>query len=191
MAVFWGFVLLLHLAHISYFISNKTLQKVVIEGTYLNITKAIYDNPTGNNILFFNLDLKHRRFIYFYLFYFIFLSFALSGPHPWHMEVPRLGIQSELQSPAYTRAAAMPDPSLVYNLHHSSRQCRILNPPSKARDGTHKLMVPSQIHFLCAMMGTPVNIILNGKRLKEFPLRSDYLNYCKNKVVHCHEFYSI
>ena len=29
----------------------KTLQKAGIEGTYLNIIKAIYDKPTGNIIL--------------------------------------------------------------------------------------------------------------------------------------------
>ena len=29
----------------------KTLQKVGIEGTYLNIRKAIYDKPTANIIL--------------------------------------------------------------------------------------------------------------------------------------------
>jgi len=29
----------------------KSLQKVCIEGTYLNIIKAIYDNPTANIIL--------------------------------------------------------------------------------------------------------------------------------------------
>ena len=29
----------------------KTLQKVGIEGTYLNIIKAIYDKPTANSIL--------------------------------------------------------------------------------------------------------------------------------------------
>ena len=29
----------------------KTLKKVGIEGTYLNIIKAIYDKPTGNIIL--------------------------------------------------------------------------------------------------------------------------------------------
>ena len=29
----------------------KTLTKVDIEGTYLNITKAIYDKPTANIIL--------------------------------------------------------------------------------------------------------------------------------------------
>ena len=31
--------------------SIKTLQKAGIEGTYLNIIKAIYDKPTANNIL--------------------------------------------------------------------------------------------------------------------------------------------
>ena len=30
---------------------TKTLQKMVIEGTYLNIEKAIYDKPTANIIL--------------------------------------------------------------------------------------------------------------------------------------------
>ena len=29
----------------------KTLQKMSIEGTYLNIVKAIYDKPTANIIL--------------------------------------------------------------------------------------------------------------------------------------------
>ena len=29
----------------------KTLQKIGIEGSYLNIVKAIYDNPTANIIL--------------------------------------------------------------------------------------------------------------------------------------------
>ena len=29
----------------------KTLQKVGIEGTYLNIIKTIYDKPTANNVL--------------------------------------------------------------------------------------------------------------------------------------------
>ena len=29
----------------------KTLQKVGIEGTYLNIIKAIYDKPTANMVL--------------------------------------------------------------------------------------------------------------------------------------------
>ena len=44
-----------------------------------------------------------------------------------HMEVPRLGVKSELQLPAYTTATATPDPSHVYNLHYNSRQLQILN----------------------------------------------------------------
>ena len=29
----------------------KTLQKICIEGTYLNIVKAVYDKPTANIIV--------------------------------------------------------------------------------------------------------------------------------------------
>ena len=36
----------------------KTLQKMGIEGTYLNIVKAIYDKPTANIILS-GENLKH------------------------------------------------------------------------------------------------------------------------------------
>ena len=49
----------------------------------------------------------------------------------------------------------MRDPSQVFDLHHSSRQHRIPNPLSEARDRTHSLLVPSQIHFPCATTGTP------------------------------------
>ena len=38
----------------------------------------------------------------FGVFVFVFLSFL--GLHPWHMEVPRLGVESELQLPVYTTA---------------------------------------------------------------------------------------
>ena len=55
------------------------------------------------------------------------------GPHLWHIEVPRLGVESELQVPAYTTATATPDPSLICDLHHSSWQCQILNPLSEAK----------------------------------------------------------
>ena len=34
-----------------FMIKKKTLQKAGIEGTYLNIIKAIYDKPTANIIL--------------------------------------------------------------------------------------------------------------------------------------------
>ena len=62
------------------------------------------------------------------------------------MEVPRLGIDWEVQLLAYTTATATLHPKSVCNPHHSSRQRWILNPPSKARDHTHNLMVPSGTH---------------------------------------------
>ena len=52
------------------------------------------------------------------------------------------------------------DLSHLCNLHHSSRQCWILNPLREARDQTHNLMFPSQIHFHCATTGTPTLFIL-------------------------------
>ena len=54
-------------------------------------------------------------------------------------------------------ATAMPDPSRICDLYHRSRQRRILNPRRKARDQTHNLVVPSQIHFHSATMATPKN----------------------------------
>ena len=61
-------------------------------------------------------------FVFFFFFLVIFL-----GLHLRHMEVPRLGAESELQLPAYATATATWDPSHVCDLHHSSCQCQILN----------------------------------------------------------------
>jgi len=70
----------------------------------------------------------------------------LLGPHPQHMEIPRLGVELELQLPAYdATATATRDPSHVCTLHHSSWQHRILNPLSEARDQTCVLMDPSRL----------------------------------------------
>ena len=63
------------------------------------------------------------------------------------MEVPRLGVGSELQLPAYTRDTAMQDLSHVCNLHYSSQQRQILNPLIGARDQTCVLMDTSQVHY--------------------------------------------
>ena len=66
---------------------------------------------------------------------FIHLFCFLGSPlHPPHIEVPRLGITSELQLPAYTTATATWDLSHVCHLHHSSWQHWILNPLIEARD---------------------------------------------------------
>ena len=90
------------------------------------------------------------------LIWLMFLFLAALGPHLWHMDVPRLGVESELQLLAYTTATATatPDLSHICELHHSSRQCRILNPLSEAGDQTRILVDTGQIHFLCTTMGT-------------------------------------
>ena len=51
------------------------------------------------------------------------------------MEVPKLGVELELelQQLAYIAATATPDPSHICDLRHSSRQHQILNLPSEAR----------------------------------------------------------
>ena len=53
--------------------------------------------------------------MFIYLLIFVFL-----GLHLWHMEVPGLGVESELYLLAYTTATATRDPSRTCNLHHSS-----------------------------------------------------------------------
>ena len=76
-----------------------------------------------------------------------FFFFCFLGPHPWHVEVPRLGVSSELQLPAYTTATATPDLSRICDLHHSSQQRLVLNPLSEAKHRTCVLMNASQVHF--------------------------------------------
>ena len=130
-------------------------------------------------------------------FFLIFLGLRLQ-----YMEVPRLGVKLELQLLAYAIATAIWDLSHICYLHHSSQQHWILNSLREARDLTCIPMDSSWVHYHWAMTGTPThpfitkalnkggiegtyfntikaihdkaaaNIILNGKQLKAFPLRS-------------------
>ena len=56
------------------------------------------------------------------------------------MEIPRLGVELELQLPSYTTATAMPDPNCLSILRHGSWKHQILNLLSSARDQTCILM---------------------------------------------------
>ena len=69
------------------------------------------------------------------------------------MEVPRLGVESELQLLFYNTATATSDPSCIYGLHHSSWQRQILNPRSKSRDWTCILIHISWVHNLLSHNG--------------------------------------
>ena len=108
----------------------------------LAIFMSLFVNLLFFSTYIFSSILDYMLFIYFYFFPFL-------GPHPRHMEVPRLGVVSELQLLAYTTTRAMPDPSHICNLHHCLQQCWILNPLSETRDRTSNLMVPSWICFCC------------------------------------------
>ena len=79
------------------------------------------------------------------------MCFFFLGPYPWHMKGPRLGVESEPQLLAYTTGTATQDLSCDNDLHHSSWQCRLLNPLREAGDRTHNLIhgYQSDLFLLC------------------------------------------
>ena len=115
----------------------------------MNVENNIWMYWVKQNILFTLIFTCFFSYFYFYFLFFVFL-----GPHPWHMDVPKLYLL------ACATATATPHPSHVFNLHHHSWQQRLLNPLSKARDRTCILMDTSQIHFRWATMGTPLFLFL-------------------------------
>ena len=89
---------------------------------------------------------------YLYVFFF----FCFLGLHLWHMKVPRLGVESELQLLAYTAAMATQDPSCIFNLHHSLQQRWI--PDQRVRPGIEPAFswILVRFHFCCTTMGIPI-----------------------------------
>ena len=83
-------------------------------------------------------------YYYYYYYYYYYLLFrAASVAYGGSQARGPIGAVAT----TYTTVTAMPDPSHVYDLHHSPRQHQILNPLSKARDRTFALTDTSQIHF--------------------------------------------
>ena len=107
-----------------------------------------------------------------------FFCVCLLGLHPQHMEVPRLGVELELQLLAYATATATRDPSCIYDPHCSSRHCQIPDPLRDARDQNRILMDSSWICFWCARTVTPC--------LTGFKLNLNFLLYnssSNNKLI--------
>ena len=106
---------------------------------------------------FLSLSNVHLRFLYVFSWLkhsflcssrWVFLFLCILGPHVQHMEVPRLqGSKLSCSCRPYTTATATQDRSQVCDLHHSSWQRRILNPPSKARNQTCILRDTSWVHY--------------------------------------------
>ena len=90
---------------------QKFRQETVAASTRIVVVESefwfYFEGRSGKTFLFFS-------FLFFFL-----------GPHLWHMEVPSLGVASELQLPADTTASAKLDLSCVLDLHCSSQQCQI------------------------------------------------------------------
>ena len=99
--------------------------------------------------LFFFLFICREVFLknHFYLFILIFkiFLFFFLELHLWQTEVPRLGVESELQLLAHTIATATRYLSHVCNLCHSLQQCQILSPLREARDWICTLMDTSWV----------------------------------------------
>ena len=76
---------------------------------------------------------------------FLSFFFALYGHAYKYIEVPGLGVESDVQSLAYTTATAMPDTSCICDPPCSLWQCQNLNPLSQARDQTCILMDTSWV----------------------------------------------
>ena len=90
----------------------------------------------------------------FFFFFFPFFCLSRAAPVAYGGSQARRLIRAVAASLHLSHSNARSEPRC--NLHHSSQQCQILNPPNKARDRTSNLMVPSQIRFRCPTVGTPI-----------------------------------
>ena len=106
-----------HLTKSNIFFMVKTFNKLGMEGNFFNPIKGIYNKPKANIVLHdkrlnkgFPLKIKDRTkisalTIFFCLFFFFFFFWGL---YLWHMEFPRLGVESELQPLPYATATLEP-----------------------------------------------------------------------------------
>ena len=83
-------------------------------------------------------------FLYFVLSFFLF---PFLGPHLQHMEVPRLGVESELQLQSYTIATATRDLSPISRPTLQLEATLDPQPLREARDQTHILIDSSQVCY--------------------------------------------
>ena len=79
------------------------------------------------------------------------------------MEIPRLGVKSELQMLAYTTATVMQDLSQIWA---KSVAQVMATPDPRPTEQDQELNPHPQIRFQCATMGTPTYILLIHNSLK-------------------------
>ena len=94
--------------------------------------------------LVLNLRSHNRNSDHYDFFWFIWYLDKASTNRNYAKILP-VASPGKLYSPDYARATALLDPTRVFDLHHTSWQCWILNPLSEARDQTHILMMLSWV----------------------------------------------
>ena len=114
-------------------VSDKITSWLPVYGKFLKVLYFCYYSLTFTNNNALKQILIQLEDVILLNVFFSFLFFVL-GLHPWHLEVFRHRVKSELQVLAYTTASAMGDLSCICDLRHSSWKCLILNPLSEARD---------------------------------------------------------
>ena len=125
----------------------------------------------GSIILFRALSPHHGPLMWilppflFFLFFFFFFRLFRAAPKAYGRSQARSSITVELI--AYTRATAMPDPSLICDLHHSLWQRWILNPLREARDRTYILLDTSLSLLPLSHNGNPHLFKLGKLRSRE------------------------
>ena len=97
------------------------------------------------HIVYINYRFKWKIYKCFIFILFFKINLFFLGPYPWHMEVPRVGVESEPQLQAYTSATATVNLSHICDLYCILWQGLVLNPLKEARNQTHILMDTCQV----------------------------------------------
>ena len=96
----------------------------------------------------------------------LYIIFSFLRLHLWHMEVPSLGVELELQPQAYATATEIPVPSHICDQHCGLQQASILNPLSEARDqGTAG--TPNYVIFIICVLTIIINMTQSVPSIKK------------------------
>ena len=98
------------------------------------------------------------------------------------MEVPRLGVESDLQLPAYTTDTARQDLSCICDLQPQLMATPDPRPTelSEGEDSTYIVMDTSRIWFCCATTGTLRRVHFK-RALREIEKKGEFSSF----VCHC------
>ena len=117
-----------------------------------------------------------------------YVLFCVLGPHMQHMEVSRLGVQLELQLPAYTAATATLDPSQICHLCHSfhpghpfERPCR-----SPLGKGYHTVFILSLMMDTCLLpsfFSISDRTAINIPEYISWSLSAQYFSNCPTRSI--------